>query len=152
MSQINEILERLKIIQETMSLGGVTCKAYAYVPADPSSAACPFWINEPHGGSVKIMAITGRQEVVTNIRMYLCIARQEGDATLQAALKSVASWRDVAIATLAGKLRLGNDLSYILVAPITAWDIVTYAIGTTKYLALFFNLQVTEAYPITLAA
>jgi hypothetical protein len=154
-SQLNDILERIASIQNTISSGSgastVTCIGYPYIPADPSSAQCPFFVNEIAGGPTDFLATAGRQKVHDNIRMILCLAREESDSTFTQVIEKAAEWRDYVFNTFAAKIRLGNDLSYVQWAVVDKWDYVRYPMGTTIFIALMFNLHVLEAYITTIA-
>lgn len=152
MSQINTILERLATIQTAITItGGTIGNAYAYWPADPSSAMCPFFVNRVRGGPTQFQATGGMQSAETDIDMVLAVARQESDATFAQVQNHCYLWRDAVFTAMAQKLRLGNDLSYILDAAITNWSIEPqYEVGTGVYVALVFTLQVREWFPLTI--
>ena len=156
MSQLNQILERLATIQETITIGsapGETVgKAYPYMPANPPASECPFTVNEIGGGPADLSAVSGLQAVTDRITMHLCLSPWELDVSTEATMEEICNWRDAVFSTFAGKVRLGNDLAYILTAIITAWDIEKIQLGTTWFGALKFTLTVKELYKQTIAA
>lgn len=156
MSNIETILEYIATIQLGVTLpdGKKPKQAYAYVPADPSSADCPFFVNIVSGGTTEISGL-GQQQVSTTILMKFCVARLESDSNVIALQKNVYQWRDAVLSTFAQKIRLGNDLNFILDAYINRWSIAEDTLteqGTTKFACLTFSLIVAEWFPQTIGA
>ena len=156
MSNLTVIRERVATIQKAITLpyGATTLKvnaAKAYQPSDISSLACPFFINELRGGRAEVMATGGLQYIDSNISMNLCVARKEANLGLDTVLEKTEQWRDTVLAAFALKIRLGNDLDFIIDAYINAWDEIEYAYGSAVYVALTFNLYVREAFVLTYA-
>lgn len=155
MNNIQTILERLEALQPQISttVDGTNQSvqaAFAYEPADPSSAQAPFFVNEVHGGPTVFQATGGLQRVATHIVMNLCVARIESGGTLYEVQRTAYQWRDAVFAFFAQKLRLGDDLTFILEAHISAWNIIRREFGSAEYLALQFDLQVVELFPLTI--
>lgn len=155
MSQLNDILEYLATAQLAMSLPvGLTPirAAYAYLPADPSSADCPFFVNDVSGGPVEFLAVRGFTRVVDNIDMDLCIARYEADATLALNLENVAGYRDAVLATFAARVRLSNQFSFITEAYIDRWSgLIKLEYGSTAFAAITYRLHIEEQFLLTVS-
>lgn len=149
---INDILERVAEIEVGIvgPNGQPVRIAEPYLPSDVSRYELPFFINEVEGGPVKFIATMGRQEVQTVLHMHLCLFNR-ASGNLKEQMKAALQWRDYVLAAFAQHLRLGNDLANILVTPITAWDFVDYEYGSTTWLALRFDLSITEMFILTVA-
>lgn len=160
MSQGNQILERIAEIQRTIMLaggypaGGIQM-AEPYLPSDISSAVAPFFLNAVRGGDTNFMATGGLQFVDTKYEMTLAVQRKEANANMRDVNKETMRWRDVVFSTFAQHIRLSNssgvqDLTFILDASIKRWDVIELVYGKTSYIALSFDLQVREAFPLTI--
>lgn len=158
MSQINQILERVAEVEMTMRLGGQRIvAAYPYVPADPPSAQCPFFVNEVAGGPTEFAASGVLQQVTTRIILNLCIGRRESDTSLIALEDAAYQWRDVLFSTFAHKIKLSNaageiDLPFVHEAHITAWDLFMRPFGTAEFVVVMAELTVQELFVLTVGA
>lgn len=158
MSQINQILERVAQIQETMQLDGLkVVKAYPYIPADPVSAQCPFCVNEVAGGPTEFAASGVLQHVTTRIIMNLCIGRREAGLNLIEIEDRAYQWREVLFSTFARKIKLSDptgaiDLPFVHEAHITAWDLYMRPFGTAEFIVLMGELTVQELFCLTVSA
>ena len=153
MSQLNDILERLAEIQETVTItGGSVGRAYPYIPAAPAASECPFFVNEIGGGPSNLAAVSGLQARTSTITMHLCLSPWQLDVSQEATLEEMCAWADAVYAKFAQKVRLGGDLGYVLEAVITAWDAEKLTLGMTEFGALKFVLTVRELYTQTIAA
>lgn len=155
MSQINQILERIAQIQKTIKVGtSKVLAAYPYEPADPSSGSCPFTVNEVRGGPTAFYASGVLQNIQTVVVMNFCIARKDSDVTLVSVQEHALAWRDEVILAFARKIKLSNtageiDLPFVLEAHITNWDLAPKAFGTSEFIAVVFDLMVSELFPAT---
>jgi hypothetical protein len=155
-SNFNTILERLAAIQ--MLIPGIV-NAYAYEPADPSSAECPFFINEPAinlANSSDFLA-QNLYRLGNTVDMWLCVARWEADATQAANFQNAYGWRDLPFTTFGQHLRLSltpgvPDLSFIIDAHITAWSLGRHPIGTTDFVALGYRLSIRETLAVNVTS
>lgn len=151
--QYNELLERVASIEKAIvGPGGATIReAFAYQPNNPTRYEVPFFVNEVEGGPVDFVATRGRQEVKSTIHAYLCLFDRASGNLLEQS-KSCYTWRQYVLRAFAQKIRLGNDLDYILTVLLTKWDLVDYDYGSTTFLSLQFDLSVTEMFILTVAA
>lgn len=158
-SQLNAILERVASIQLTVAItvpsgftsAGSVSAAYPYPVNDPSMANLPFFYNAYKGGPVKFQALKGYL-TTSDIEMTLCIENFTSEMSIDRVYTLVALWRDAVLATFAGKVRLGGDLSYIMDAAVThvsEFKRVSTE-GSAEYGALVFTLQVRELYPVAI--
>lgn len=159
-THIEQILLRVAAIQQSIELPGLgqTSVAYAFAPADPASADCPFWYNELRGGQSDFFA-AGRYLVEDNLRMILCVSRYEAEASLALNNQRAAQWRDIVFTTFALHLRLSapetpgfSDLDFVVDAWISGWDRVRETIGSTEFSCLVFNLKVREGLNVTVSS
>lgn len=159
-TQLEQLLLRVAEIQRAIELPGVrqTQVAYAFAPADPASANCPFWYNELRGGPSTYSA-SQRYLIETNIRMLLCVSRYEADASLEINNRRAAQWRDVVYVMFAAHLRLSSpatphfsDLDFVVDSAIAGWDRVRETIGSTEFNCLVFNLKVREGLNVTVTS
>lgn len=151
MSQLNQILEYMATLQQTITIPGeqVTA-AYAYLPSDPASANCPFFVNEVDFGPVEFLAVRGFQRVVDIVNMHLCVSRFEADATLEYNVQNLALWRDAVIAKFAGAVRFANTFPFITEAYIDRWSgLVKLDYGSTSFLAMTYRLHIEEQFLLT---
>lgn len=148
-SQLNQILDYLAEVQKTIEIEGLgqVKQSYAYMPADPSSCQCPFFVNRVRGGPISIFASMGRQQIVDQIDMILCVSRLQGDSTLAANLQYVARWRDSVVKFFAARIRFENRFSFITVAYIDEWrglERVLY--GSSQFVNMTFRLHIEEHF------
>lgn len=154
MSGANDILNAFYNFLNGMTSGSppVLISAYNYAPLDPSAAQCPFFVNFPRGGPTTFHAVPGRHMVTNNIKVTLCVARKEAGQSAQAVYEYALTFRDDVFAIFATHIRLNNTLPSIVDVYITAWDFLPdFPLGSTVYVALQFNVRVTEALVIPVA-
>ena len=149
MSQLNQILEQIAAIQKTIA--GVT-NAFAYQVSNTSELTAPFFVNEVLGGPSDLSG--GMQQRIEDlVKMCLAIAPSDSDVTLANVNYKVITWRDVVYATFAGRVRLGNQLSFVLDARITRWGYEPRkTLGDVEWATLVFDVPVREWFPQTIAS
>ena len=162
MSQLNELLERLATIQQTITITvpasynyvgpTVVTSAFPYPTSDPSLAHAPFFYNQYNGApKVEFEAVSGLQRVNNEIDMVLCFTTITAETNIANVYMGVSFWRDAVLSAFAGKIRLGGDLSYILDARITKIgkfeEVPTE--GGSSWGALAFTIAVRELFPLT---
>lgn len=158
-SRLNTMMERIASIQLGISIpdsrfGGGTqfvTSAFAYQPSKVNTALCPFFVNEMHGGPTNFLATGGLQWVQDDIKMYLCVQRKEAGTDLSMMVEEAERWRDAIFVAFAQKIRLGNDLDFILDAVISEYDVIDYDYGDVVYMSVYCKLTVREAFILTIA-
>jgi hypothetical protein len=164
-SQLNQILERLADIEQTVvctmpdgSSLPVT-QAYAYLQWDIASAQCPFFANELNDWTSNIWAVGGGlgQHIDTTIPMYLCLQALEQNASLSLGVETAAANRDAVYIAFGNAVQLNAGLgqllnsdgqTFVLEATITAGAVEPVTLGSTTYLAMRFALEVKEAFQV----
>ena len=167
MSHTNALLERLAQIQVLIEVPGAlrpnVILAEPYEPSDTSSAVCPFFINEIHGGPSNLPISAGQQYLQEDIWMVLCVRRVEAGTNWKLTLKETVAWRDAVYAAFAERVRLSNPaddelpgnahvgLPFVVDGVINRWDPIKYVYGTNEYAALKFIFHVNEMFVTTIA-
>lgn len=162
MSNTNQILERIAQIQVLIEVDGAlrpnVILAEPYQPSDTNSAACPFFINEVHGGPADIPISSGQQYVEEDIWMVLCVRRVEAGTNLKLTSQETIMWRDAVLAAFAERVKLSNPLddslpgnshvglSFVVDGAIKRWEQIKYIYAANEYLALKFVFHVNEMY------
>ena len=167
MSNTNEIVERIAQIQVLIEVEGAprpnVILAEPYQPSLTSSANCPFFINEIHGGVSDIPISAGQQYIEEDIHMVLCIRRKEASTDLKLTIKEVVMWRDAVYTAFAERVKLSNPiyddvpgqshigLSFVVDGVITSWNDIEYEYGDSVYLALRFIFHINEMFVTEIA-
>jgi hypothetical protein len=164
LSSLVDICLRLVDIQKTVTVVGMDRPMVAYAwpfpPSTSDSSLCPFFVNDLTRGVSDIGEAggsppsgTGQQARDSQIDMYLCVERKEGNVDLKWAVWDTALWVDATYAAFAQHLRLSSpstgvmDIPSIVDAKIKAWELVhDYELSGAVYLAIKFSLAVRERY------
>jgi len=164
MSYLNDTLERIAAIQETIIASEAPRStiglAEPYMPSQVLSANCPFFINELTDGNSDIPISTGQQFLSITVPMVLCVARKEASTNLRLGVDTTARWLTTVYETFGRHIRLSDPepdssenlgpLQFLVDAVIKKWSAGTYSYGDAEFLSIKFTLVVRMMYPTTI--
>ena len=148
---IQEALSALATLEGTITnLNGVKVKwAYPYAQWQTPTSVLPFFVNIPQSGPIDIMAAGGLQKVDLAVDCLLCLQPLQMGKSLAGVLEYVYTWPYSVIRAFTEHIRLGGDLPYVIEAPPTEWQYVSFQYGDVMYHALRFRINMRMQFQFT---
>jgi hypothetical protein len=158
-SRPSQILQAIAAVQLPIQISsGVQTQkvtaAYPFLQWNIAGVNLPFFANRLSGGPSSFSA-QNVQLRDSMVEMYLCLETIVEGQSLASSLEYTTDWVDAVYYAFANKVKLGNtqtaDMTgpLLLLAYISAWDIVQAQLGSTTYHAVKFDLTVHERYAVT---